>query len=114
MSSPLTTHVLDAVTGLPAEDLQVSLEQKTGDQWVPLASGRTNEDGRITNLLTPGALTPGDWRLTFDTGQYFSRENGTQGFYPQVQIVFTITDTTRHHHVPLLLAPHGYTTYRGS
>ena len=114
MSSPLSTHVLDTVDGLPAVDLQVSLEQKTGEQWVPHTVSRTDADGRVTSLLAPGALTCGDWRLTFETGQYYSRKNGTACFYPHVQIVFAVTDPTRHHHVPLLLAPHGYTTYRGS
>jgi 5-hydroxyisourate hydrolase len=111
--SPLTTHVLDTATGLPASGLNLVLSRRQGDTWTELAKGTTNNDGRVSPLLAEGELSPGVYRMHFDTGAWFAA-TGSQGFYPWVDVVFEVTDSTRHHHVPLLLSPYGYSTYRGS
>lgn len=106
----LSTHVLNAVTGRPAPDVAVRLEAWTATGWQPAAEGSTDADGRIGELGSPAA---GRHRITFDTGGYFAAL-GVPSFYPEVNVVFEITEPDRHHHVPLLLSPYGYTTYRGS
>ena len=115
--SAITTHVLDTARGLPARGVSVTLERVEGEgerRWETLGSGRTDEDGRLKTLLPPGqALIPGVYRLTFDTGAYFQRD-GQPAFYPEVQIAFNVTDAAQHYHIPLLLCPYGYSTYRGS
>ena len=108
--SAVTTHVLDTTRGRPAAGVAVSLE--SGPPWTAIAEGRTDEDGRIHDL-GPEHLDAGQYRLTFDTGEHFAR-TGTDTFFPQVQITFRITDPAQHHHVPLLLSPFSYSTYRGS
>jgi 5-hydroxyisourate hydrolase len=100
--STLSTHVLDTATGSPAQGIAVRLETRSGEA---LDSGTTNADGRIPAL--GGELALGEYVLRFDTGSY------VRGFYPEVVVVFTVADE-RHHHVPLLLSPYGYATYRGS
>jgi 5-hydroxyisourate hydrolase len=113
--SPITTHVLDTARGRPAEGLAVVLEQSDGGaSWVELARGLTNADGRLATLLSEGAALPaGVYRLRFGTAGYFA-SLGVRGFYPEVQVVFQIDDPAGHYHVPLLLSPYGYSTYRGS
>ncbi|MBL4687759.1 MAG: hydroxyisourate hydrolase [Nannocystaceae bacterium] len=111
--SPITTHVLDTALGCPAGGLAIQLSSKTEGEWRVLAEGTTNADGRITDLLEPGALKAGDYRMVFDTGAYL-KAAGRPVFYPQVAIDFRITAPEQHYHVPLLLAPFGYSTYRGS
>jgi 5-hydroxyisourate hydrolase len=106
----LSTHVLDARTGLPAVAVAVSVESWTGNGWIPTAEGSTDGDGRIPELGDPGV---GVHRISFDTGGYFTAL-GVATFYPEVSVVFEIIDPARHHHVPLLLSPFAYTTYRGS
>lgn len=112
--SPLTTHVLDTATGHPAAGLVITLDRRESDgSWSRLANGVTNSDGRVGNLLSPGALSPGTYRLVFAVGDYL-RAGGRPGFYEEVPVVFVVEDTSRHYHVPLLLSPWGYSTYRGS
>jgi 5-hydroxyisourate hydrolase len=106
----LSTHVLDAGTGRPAAGVAARLERRAGDGWQPLADGRTDPDGRIRELGAPG---PGVHRIVFDTGGYFT-ERGVPSFYPEVIVTFEITGTDEHYHVPLLLSPYAYSTYRGS
>ncbi len=114
MASPLTTHVLDLRLGKPAAGVAVRLERMDASGgWHKLASGATNDDGRVTDLLPAGGLVGGVHRLTFDVGPYFSAQQ-VEYFYPQVTVEFVVTDPSRHHHVPLLLSPFGYSTYRGS
>lgn len=113
MSSPITTHVLDTATGKPARGMTVVLERLDGGAWVQLGHGATDADGRHRNLMNPADRTDGIFRLTFATGEWF-RATGVSGFYPAVQVVFEITDPEAHHHVPLLISPYGYSTYRGS
>ncbi|MFT5682329.1 MAG: 5-hydroxyisourate hydrolase [Myxococcota bacterium] len=105
--SAITTHVLDTARGCPAAGIPVTLERQDGD-WSTVSQGTTNADGRIADLLAPGALSVGTWRITFDLTDY------QEGFYPYATIVFRVTDTGAHYHVPLLLSPYGYSTYRGS
>ncbi len=105
----LTTHVLDATSGRPAVGVAVRLEDMAG---TVLGAGATNDDGRIKHIVDE-PVGPGSYRLVFDTAAYHESV-GTQGFYPEVIISFTVTDQQQHHHVPLLLAPFAYSTYRGS
>ncbi len=111
--SPITTHVLDTARGRPAAGLPITLEIEQGERWHELARGSTNADGRIADLLAPGSLAAGRYRMTFATGAYFAAA-GVTGFYPYVTVVFDIAEPAQHYHVPLLLSPFGYSTYRGS
>lgn len=104
----LSTHVLDAVTGQPAVGMTVRLERRDNHNSTQLAERLTGTDGRITDLADE--LSTGSYRLTFDTGSYFDGRT----FYPEVAITFTITDPSEHYHVPLLLSPYAFSTYRGS
>jgi 5-hydroxyisourate hydrolase len=106
----LSTHVLDATTGSPASGVAVRVESSHDGAWQPAGSGVTDDDGRIRDLGTPGV---GVHRLVFDTAGYFERAN-LRGFYPEVAITFEVVDAAAHHHVPLLLSPFAYSTYRGS
>jgi 5-hydroxyisourate hydrolase len=114
--STVTTHVLDAARGCPAEGVPVRLERwstsPAGDAPLLLVEARTDGDGRVREL-GPEALPAGDYRIVFDTGSYF-RRLGTTSFYPQISIVFTVADDSDHYHVPLLLSPFAFSTYRGS
>ena len=133
--SAITTHVLDTARGRPAAGVPITLEvratvppdaqaassldgqsaqsaQSAG--WTMLGRGVTDNDGRLRTLLPAGApLAEGFYRLTFDTGSYFAGL-GLSGFYPEVIVIFEIQDPAQHYHVPLLLSPYGYSTYRGS
>lgn len=111
--SQLTTHILDTSSGKPASGVSVILFQQENDSWKKIASGATNEDGRIPDLLKQDVLLAIDnYKLRFETKAWFDNQN-IQSFYPFVEICFTITDS-EHYHVPLLLNPFGYSTYRGS
>jgi 5-hydroxyisourate hydrolase len=105
-----STHVLDAANGAPAVGLAVRLESLDGEV---LTETTTDDDGRCPALTTGLPLTTGTYRLRFETGAWFAR-TGTPTFYPRVEIVFEITDADAHYHVPLLLSPFAYSTYRGS
>ncbi len=113
MKSPVTTHILDTSTGRPAAGVPVVLEQLSGGVWHGRGQGTTNDDGRVADLITPDQFATGHWRIRFATGVYFA-QTGTAGFYPYVEIVFEVRAVHEHHHVPLLLNPFGYSTYRGS
>ena len=111
--SQLTTHILDTSTGKPAANVDVSLEKNNSGSWLKIAHGVTNDDGRISDLLVSGSfLDNGTYRLVFETASYF-KSHGKKTFYPKVTVEFEVTDHA-HYHVPLLLNPFGYTTYRGS
>lgn len=107
----LSTHVLDAVSGDPAADVTVTLARLDGTGWLELAAAPTDADGRVRELA-PHGLDAGTHRLVFDTAAYFGA-TGQDGFYPEVAITFSVTDE-RHYHVPLLLSPFAFSTYRGS
>ena len=111
----ITTHVLDTARGKPADGVPIVLEHRDAKgKWLELGRGTTDSDGRLRTLVPSGlALEPSTYRLTFDTADYF-RAQGRDGFYPEVTISFTVRDPTQHYHVPLLLSPFGYSTYRGS
>jgi 5-hydroxyisourate hydrolase len=112
--SHITTHVLDTALGRPAAGVPVLLEiEEAGTGWKQMGRGETNRDGRLGDLLAEGALVEGTYRLTFDTHAYFA-DRKVESLYPQVTIVFTVRDSAEHHHIPLLLSPFGFTTYRGS
>jgi 5-hydroxyisourate hydrolase len=106
--SKITTHILDAATGTPAAGVAVMLLDQDG----LIATGQTNANGRVESI-GPDELPAGTYALVFDTSAYF-RGSGTETFYPRVTIEFYLTDTDSHYHVPLLLSPFGYSTYRGS
>jgi 5-hydroxyisourate hydrolase len=105
----ISTHVLDAASGRPAAGVPVELARRKGADWITLASAKTDADGRTAGFAAP-ELGPGVYRLTFEIEGYVARET----FYPQVVIVFRVADPAAHYHVPVLLSPFSYTTYRGS
>lgn len=100
----LSTHVLDAALGAPAADLALRLEVRSGEAWTEVAVARTGADGRVADLPLAAA---GEYRLVFDTAE-------RSDFYPEVIVTFTVADPAEHYHVPLLLSPYAYSTYRGS
>jgi 5-hydroxyisourate hydrolase len=114
-TSSITTHVLDTSHGRPASGVPVVLEViGPRDQWQEIGRGVTDADGRLRTLMPASvALTAGVYRLVFDTRSYFQSLR-TRSFYPQVTVVFEVADENAHYHVPLLLSPFGYSTYRGS
>ncbi len=111
----ITTHVLDTSRGRPAAGVPVTLEVRADDGvWALVGRGVTDADGRLRTLVAPGlALEARVYRITFDTDAYFAAV-GVAGFYPEASIVFRVRDPAEHYHVPLLLNPFGYSTYRGS
>ena len=111
----ISTHVLDTARGMPARDLGVRLERnENSEQWRTLGSARTGQDGRCCQLLPEGEhFPPGIYRLAFDTGTYYATQ-GIETLYPIVQVTFSVPDPESHFHIPLLLSPYGYTTYRGT
>ena len=112
--SGITTHVLDTARGRPAAGVPVTLEAKGADGWRVVGRGATDDDGRLRDLLPAGfKLSEGGYRLTFDAGAYLSA-SGAEGFYTEVVVSFVVRDAAAHYHVPLLLSPYGYSTYRGS
>ena len=113
--SPITTHVLDTALGRPAEGIAIALFLRdAGGDFHRLGEGTTDADGRIRELLpAEHALTAGLYRMVFQVAEYHRRRH-TPGFYPSVTIDFEIVEPKQHHHIPLLLSPFGYSTYRGS
>jgi 5-hydroxyisourate hydrolase len=109
--SKITTHVLDTSKGKPAQGIGVILEQLVDGNWKEIAKGITNSDGRIPDLTDQVKLEAALYRLSFNVEGYFAQR---ESFYPYVPIVFEITQPEQHYHVPLLLSPFGYSTYRGS
>jgi 5-hydroxyisourate hydrolase len=109
--SAITTHVLDTALGRPAEGVPVRLESIT-DTVTTLATAKTNADGRVGDL-GPDRVEAGTYRLVFDTASYFTA-TGQNAFFPEVSLTFTLSDPEQHYHVPVLLSPFAYSTYRGS
>ena len=120
---PITFHILDTALGIPGKGIRIELHRNTGASMTELEfndSGRigecvTNDDGRGSGLIPADCKTmePGVYKMTFHTLDYFKASN-TPSFYPKVEVIFQIVDPTQHYHVPLLLSPFGYSTYRGS
>jgi 5-hydroxyisourate hydrolase len=105
----ITTHVLDTAAGRPAAGIPLTLEFRDDNATITLVEATTDDDGRA--LLSDGStLTEGTYRIRFDTGAY----HGDTAFFPEVTIEFRVVDVDDHHHLPLLLSPFGYSTYRGS
>lgn len=113
--SKITTHVLDISRGRPAAGVSVTLELQTaGGDWEIIGRGETDADGRLTDLTGAGAASvEGVYRLTFETENYFVAQ-GVETFYPLAVVVFRVRDAAAHYHVPVLVSPFGYSTYRGS
>lgn len=113
--SPITTHILDTTSGKPGAGIAIVLERKTHSAgWQAIAEGMTDIDGRIDDLLsTSEAFLPGHYRLVFEIGPYFLLQ-GVECFFSQVTVSFVAKDPMQHYHVPLLMSPFGYSTYRGS
>lgn len=110
----ISTHVLDLVLGKPAGNVPVRLEKQESSGWRVLSSERTDLDGRCPQMLPEAEnLSPGSYSLVFDTASYFGAQKIT-GLYPVVEVTFQVRDGETQFHVPLLLSPNGYTTYRGS
>lgn len=104
----ITTHVLDTAQGRPAMGVPITLEMRQGESWRPVGHGATDTDGRLRTLWPAGTpLLAGTYRLRFDT-------SARSEFFPEVTVMFRVIDPAAHHHVPLLLSPFGYSTYRGS
>ena len=119
MRSPITCHCLDTANGRPASGVSVSLFQLCGSlhegNWKLLASGETDSDGRCSQLLPAGsAVTDGFYKMQFRCGDYFKTQHDTKCFFPYADIVFEYEQSGGHYHIPLLLSPYSYTTYRGS
>lgn len=112
--SGITTHVLDTSRGRPASGVPVVLEIRSEDGWREIGRTETDADGRARQLLSPDSvLSTGTYRIMFGIETYF-RAEGIEAFYPEAAIVFQVRDAAQHYHVPLLLSPYGYSTYRGS
>lgn len=110
----ITTHVLDTAIGKPARGVTIRLERQDGGAWHLVGEGQTDDDGRLRTLVPAGQpAAPGVYRMHFDTAAYFAA-TGTRGFYPYADVVFELVAGAGHVHVPLLLSPFGYSTYRGS
>ncbi|KAI9273614.1 hydroxyisourate hydrolase [Sporodiniella umbellata] len=112
--SPITCHVLIASLGLPGQEIDVKIEKENSNEFSILSRCKTNSDGRCPNLLPHDyKVEKGIYRVTFETKKYFERLN-QECFYPYVQIVFELKEPKQHYHIPLLISPYSYTTYRGS
>jgi 5-hydroxyisourate hydrolase len=112
--SQITTHVLDTAVGKPAQGVEITLFQLSGDDWKKLGQGETNSDGRVGNLLADNqVLEAGRYKVVFVIESYFQNQK-IAAFYPYAEIVFDIEGDGQHYHIPLLLSPFGYSTYRGS
>jgi 5-hydroxyisourate hydrolase len=103
----ITTHVLDTAAGRPARGIAVELDRLDGDTWQRVGAGTTDDDGRLRTLTPAGPVAPGTYRIRFATASH-------SAFFPTVDICFAVADGSQHYHVPLLLSPFGYSTYRGS
>lgn len=110
----ITTHILDLSSGKPAAGVRVALSRVDNAERTVVGAGVTDADGRLRDLVPKAStLNAGVFELTFETGAYF-RARGVEPFHPRVTVVVEITDAAQHYHVPLLVSPYGYTTYRGS
>jgi 5-hydroxyisourate hydrolase len=103
----ITTHVLDTTAGRPARGLAIELDRRDGDDWKRVGAGVTDDDGRLRTLTPAGPVEPGTYRIRFATAT-------VSPFFPVVDICFAVADGAQHYHVPLLISPFGYSTYRGS
>lgn len=112
--NPLSVHVLDLQSGQPVAGIRVTLEQHVGEQWRALAASVTDAQGRITRLYPEGKpMVAGEYRIVFETGAHYARQ-GQATFFPRIPVEFRVDQPAQHYHIPLLLSPFGYSTYRGN
>lgn len=112
--NPLSVHVLNLQDGLPSSEVKVSLEEQKNGKWVQLSQATTNEQGRIPALYPEGKkLEKGMYKVTFKTGDWF-KAHKQKSFFPEVPVIFEVDGSVEHYHIPLLLSPYGYSTYRGN
>ena len=112
--NPLSVHVLNLENGLPSPGVNVTLEQHVGQNWQMLSQGVTNEQGRISELFpAQQTLKAGEYRVVFKTGEYFKKA-GRETFFPEIPVIFEVKNADQHYHIPLLLSPYGFSTFRGS
>jgi 5-hydroxyisourate hydrolase len=109
----LSTHILDTALGRPVANISLTLSELQADSWISLGHGVTDTDGRCKTLLGDAPLRAATYKIHFATANYFAAQN-LNPLYPCIEITFTVTDPTQHHHIPLLLTANGYTTYRGT
>ncbi|HAT24844.1 MAG TPA: hydroxyisourate hydrolase [Pantoea septica] len=114
MKNPISVHVLNLQTGIPTAGVTVELDQNRNGDWVKLATGVTDANGRISALYPEGKQAEqGTYKVVFKTGDYYAGVK-QKAFFPVIPVIFTIENTSQHYHVPLLLSPYGYSTYRGN
>ncbi|MCZ4058338.1 hydroxyisourate hydrolase [Pantoea sp. LMR881] len=114
MKNPLSVHVLNLQTGIPTAGVEVELDQQINASWVKLATGVTDKNGRITALYPADKkLTSGNYRVVFKTGDYYEKTK-QETFFPEIPVEFKLENNGEHYHIPLLLSPYGYSTYRGN
>ena len=112
--NPLSVHVLNLENGLPSRNVKVILEAQQKDKWVKINEGSTDSNGRISSLYPENkVLDKGVYKVTFQTGEWF-KQNNQRAFFPEVPVVFVIDGSLEHYHIPLLISPYGYSTYRGN
>jgi 5-hydroxyisourate hydrolase len=111
--SAITTHVLDTSRGCPAPGVRVELHRRSGNEWKQIGEDRTDANGRCQNFVGDGQLEAGTYRLLFHAGAYYEALHA-ETFYSEIPVIFVVRDANAHYHVPLLLSPYGYSTYRGS
>lgn len=110
----LSVHILNQQTGLPSPGVTVTLEKQQQDKWTPIASGKTDHDGRIKSLYPEDQdMQPGVYKVAFKTADYFHGKK-LDSFFPEIPVLFTVTRTNEKLHIPLLLSQYGYSTYKGS
>ena len=113
-ANPLSVHVLNLQNGLPSKGVSVSLEKQEDNKWVQLSSGVTNEQGRIPALYpNENVMEKGNYRVTFKTGEWFEKHH-TASFFPEIPVIFKADGSVPHYHIPLLVSPYGFSTYRGN
>ncbi|HEY7290670.1 MAG TPA: hydroxyisourate hydrolase [Vicinamibacterales bacterium] len=110
----ITTHVLDIARGTPAAGIDVILEMRGTHDWVPVARGTTDANGRLASLTEGRAIDPGTYQLVFDLGDYHRSQGVVEPFFPEANVTFTVRDGSEHYHIPLVVSPFGYSTYRGT
>nr|WP_311791237.1 hydroxyisourate hydrolase [Pantoea sp. UBA5923] len=114
MKNPISVHVLNLQTGVPTAGVSVELDQNLNGKWITLATGVTDASGRISALYPAGKQAEqGTYKVVFKTGDYYASVK-QKTFFPEIPVVFTLDNTSQHYHIPLLLSPYGYSTYRGN
>ena len=112
--NPLSVHVLNLENGLPSAEVKVTLEEQNNGKWTQIAEAKTNEQGRVTALFPENrSFNNKIYKVTFKTGDWF-KQNKQTSFFPEVPVIFQTDGSVKHYHIPLLISPYGYSTYRGN